>query len=165
MASISEAERLRRSEQARRMHSEVVIDPVTGEERRKFGGPQPGSGRKREKTAKEVLAEVGQREKEELAAQMLAIAKSGRSEQAKIQAITKFMDAEREVREEQRREEEHRLNMHRDDLLALFMERLEQLIRRGMISRGWILDVLDNAEAEGFIDAEPVAAPALEAGD
>lgn len=153
MASVSEAESKRRSELARQMHQQTVIDPETGEERRKFGGPQPGSGRKREKSAKQVMAEVGQREKEELAAEMLKVAKSGRSEQAKIAAITKFMDAEREVREEERREEEHRRNMHKDDLLALFMDRFATMIRRGLISREWVIEVLE--ETDEFIDAEP----------
>lgn len=156
MASLSEAERQRRSELARQMHSQTVIDPVTGEARPKFGGPQPGSGRKREKSAKQVMAELGQAQKEELAREMLKVAMSGKSEQAKIAAITKFMDAEREVREEERREEEHRKNMHRDDLLQLFMDRLETMIRRGLISRAWIMGILEEAENDGFIEAEVI---------
>ena len=150
---MSEAERERRSELARQMHQQTVIDPATGEERRKFGGPQPGSGRKREKTAKQVLAEVGQREKEALAAEMLKVAMGGRSEQAKIHAITKILDAEREVRDDERREEEHRRNMHRDDLLALFMDRFVTMLRRGLISKEWVMEVLEEADEE-IHDAE-----------
>src|SRR5256885_1119 len=43
--SIPASERKRRRDWALKAHEEIVVDPETGLERRRFGGAQPGSGR------------------------------------------------------------------------------------------------------------------------
>lgn len=88
---------------AKERHNEIV-DPETG--RRKFGGPQPGSGRPRKKRAAEAIAERAQQEHDKVARAIFSGLDPRNSPSVRVNTATKIIDIERKERELQLRESE-----------------------------------------------------------
>lgn len=138
-------QRQQRSELAKRMHNEVVIDPQTGEERRKFGGPQPRSGRPRKISANEKIAEKVAAEADAYFDRLDDIAKNHPQANTSITAIRELLGIEREEIKRVEHEQQRLDKLQRDDLIYLALELIQ---KTGIIGSGDFID----AEAEVIED-------------
>lgn len=142
---LTEEQRQQKSELAKRMHQEVVVDPVTGEERRKFGGPQPRSGRPRKITANEKIAEKVAAEADAYFSRLDDIAKNHPQANASITAIRELLGIEREEVKRVEQEQQRLDRLQRDDLIYLALDLIK---KTGIIGGGFIVD----GEAEEIED-------------
>lgn len=115
MNELSEAERLRRSEVAKRLHAEG-----------KFGGPQPGSGRPRKPRASEVVAEKAREHGELIANTYLEVLQSTQvSAQVKLQASRDWLGVEHQEVDLERKEERDLESLRKDELIEQLMGFME----------------------------------------
>lgn len=135
--NITEEQRQQRSELAKRMHQEVVVDPQTGLERRKFGGPQPRSGRPRKVTANERIAERVAGEADAYFDRLDDIAKNHPQANAAITAIRELLGIEREEIKRAEQEQQRLDKLQRDDLLLLAIDLIN---KTGIIGAGFVID-------------------------
>lgn len=133
MAAISQEESERRREVALRLHGEVIVDPQTGEERRRFGGPQPGSGRPRKKRAADLILEKIEKDPERVALALWENLADTVPAHIRLQAAGKVLEIEQKAFEDELREAEQLAKMERGDLVSLVLERLEKLADAGVI--------------------------------
>lgn len=146
--NVSEEQRKARSEMAKRMHDEVVIDPLTGEERRKFGGRQPRSGRPRKPRMTEVMAELALREGEAYFHRLDDIAKNHPSANAAIAAIREIIEVTEKERKIEQEEQLRLERLQRDDLIYLALDLLE---KTGLIGDADIVDgEIEGEEYRGY---------------
>jgi hypothetical protein len=118
---ITEEERERRRKLAQELHKKG-----------KFGGAQPGAGRKRKPRAQErVAADIAKRHREIIAA--LDDALTNGNAPTRLKAALAMLDIESKEHELQRKDEEHKYNnMAREQILELVRERLKQLEDQGL---------------------------------
>lgn len=128
----SEEEREKRRQKAMEMHQEIVVDEQTGLERRKFGGPQPRSGRPRKIRASEVIAQKVVKEADAYFDRLDKIAKEGRDGNS-LMAIKELLDIEERERKITVEEEENLDRLHRDELIILALDLLKDT---GVIGSG-----------------------------
>lgn len=130
--NISDAERQRRSEAAKKMHQEVVVDPETGEERRKFGGKQPGSGRPPVgRVSASVVAEFQkEEEKKEIVAALKRALGDDMPAHVNLQAIRDIAAMEERERVIEREEQADAERRHRDEIVEGIVGRLEAMAQR-----------------------------------
>lgn len=124
--NLSEEERARRSELARRMHAERVYDPETGEERSKFGGPQANSGPKTGgRRAAEIVTErlQGAEIQDDIWEALIRGLSSNNAETARraAQALLVIEEQQRKAKVEERRELEQ---SHRDAILGRILRQI-----------------------------------------
>lgn len=141
----SEAELKRRSEQAKKNHQ--MIDPVTG--RRKFGGPQPGSGRPKKRRVTEVLNEKIEGEAENIFFELKNIMTSSKSEANKLRAIQTMLDVTVEEAKFKQQEQKDLDNMSAEDLVSLIEGGITKLSESGDLN----LDFIDTEAVE--IEEQP----------
>lgn len=123
---ITDEEAERRSKQAKEMNAIVVIDEETGLERRKFGGPQPRSGRPRKIRMSEKVAEKVASEADAYFDRLDGIVKNGTDGNA-IAAFRTLREVEEAERKLSQEEEERLDKLQRDELLALVVGKLMSL--------------------------------------
>lgn len=132
---ISDAERQRRREQALELHKQV--DPLTG--RRKFGGPQPGSGRPKKKRITESLNEKIEGKSNEIF-NTLERGMNSDDERVALQAVKQMIEIATKEIEYQEREKRDFAEMSKDELIKLVMTNVSALANHGDIP---ILDFID----------------------
>jgi hypothetical protein len=115
--SISDEERARRSELARRLHAEG-----------KFGGPQPGSGRPRKRRAAEIVAEEAAAEAQAIVKVFKDAIDPGAPLHLRLQGARDWLTLEQREAALQMAEEKALEGMHRDQLVAELASRLGRLI-------------------------------------
>lgn len=123
-------QRQRRSELARRMNQEVV-DPDTG--RRKFGGPQPGSGRPRKKRASEIVAEHAQSQASEIIRVFDDAIDPEQPISIRLQAARQILDIEQKEAALQLEEDKELAKKSSGDLIDEISESLAKLVNAGLI--------------------------------
>lgn len=128
----SDDERETRSERARQMHQEMVVDEQTGLPRRKFGGAQPRSGRPRALRASEIIAEKVHKEADIYYERLNGIAKEG-SDTNSIIAIKELLGIEEKERQVAAEEEQNLDKLQRDEILLLALDLLKET---GILGRG-----------------------------
>lgn len=161
MATIElpEHERERRSELAKKMNSEVVVDTETGLERPKFGGPQPRSGRPRKRDrAAEKIAEQAEKKAEEIRDVLfdtITDANPPHVRQAGVSKILEIEERERLIKDDQDREFR---KLQRDELKERLVDQLEKLVDSGAIDLNSVMEKAEKRKAiEGIaarIDAD-----------
>ena len=146
--NLTDEQRKQKSELARRMHQEVVVDPITGEERRKFGGPQPRSGRPRKITANERIAERVATEADAYFDRLDDIAKNHPQATAAITAIRELLGIEREEVKRAEQEQQRLDKLQRDDLIYLALDLIK---KTGIVGGGFIVDgEIEEVEDGGY---------------
>lgn len=144
----SEEELKRRSEQAKKNHQ--AIDPVTG--RRKFGGPQPGSGRPRKRRVTEVLNEKIEGEADNIFYELKNIMTGSKSEANKLRAIQTMLEVATEESKFQQQEKKDLDNMSAEDLVSLIEGSVAKLSENGDLNFDFIdseaVEVQDQPELE-----------------
>lgn len=138
----SEAEIERRREQAKKNHE--IIDPITG--RRKFGGPQPGSGRPRKRRVTEVLNEKIEGQAENIFHELKTILTQSSSESNKLRAIQVMLDVAAEEAKFQQQEKKDLDTMSKEDLVNLIENGVSKLAENGELNFDF------DAEAEEITD-------------
>lgn len=128
---LTDEQRQAKSELAKKMHEEVVIDPVTGQERRKFGGPQPRSGRPRKPRPTEVMAALASDQGIAYFQRLDDIAINHPSANASIAAIKEILGIVETERRIEQQEQERLERLQRDELIFIAVELLE---KTGIIS-------------------------------
>lgn len=123
-------QREERRQRALRMHAEVV-DPTTG--RRRFGGPQPGSGRPRGKRASEIVAERVGREADKISNAIIDGLAPNMPPHIRLQAARDAIAIEQKEAELQLQEERALENLHRDQLLEIVMEKMSRLMEGNVL--------------------------------
>jgi hypothetical protein len=120
--NLSDEERLRRSEQAKRMVAEG-----------KIGGPRPGSGRPRKQRVGELIAEEIAERADEIKSALFRTIDEKAPLHLQLAGASKLLDIEREE-EKLRLEEEAQLErLKRDELLERVTAQLERLGGAGII--------------------------------
>ena len=99
---------------------------MTGLERRKFGGPQPGSGRPRKPRASERIAERVAAKGDEFFVKLSEIA-DGKNPGEARKAIETLLGIEEKEYKIKVQEEKDVENMRRDQLLVFIKEKLSEL--------------------------------------
>jgi len=146
--NITEEERKERSERALRMHNEVVIDSETGLERRKFGGPQPRSGRPRIPRATEKIAERVGREGDAYFNRLDDIAKNHPNANSSIAAIRELLGVEKEELKRVEHEQQRLEKLQRDELILIALDFIN---KTGIIDSGFDVDgQVENDEDGGY---------------
>jgi hypothetical protein len=143
---LSDEQRKEKSELAKSMHQEIVIDPETGLERRKFGGPQPRSGRPRKPRASEIIAEKVAAEGTAYFSRLDDIAKNHPSANSAIAAIKELLEVEEKERKVAQEEERKLERLHRDELILLAIDLIE---KTGIIGSAEIIDGELEGEEDG----------------
>lgn len=152
------AERERRSEQAKRLSQMLVCNSckrefdnpedadshtLEGPEhtiRRKFGGPQPGSGRPRKKRASEIIAERVSQHAQELWDELYVLATDDSSSAVRLKAITEMLSLEERERAIAVDEQKSLESLKRDELVVYVMDQIAELQRKGVIPEDVIID-------------------------
>lgn len=115
-----------------RLSQETVVDPKTGLERRKFGGPQPGSGRPKKKRASELVAEKVASHADELWEELWAL-RHDKSSAVRIKALISMLDVEERERHIVAEEQKNLEKMRHDDLVEYVVKQLSELKEKGTI--------------------------------
>lgn len=126
----SEEERKRRSEQAKKNHQ--IVDPVTG--KRKFGGPQPGSGRPRKRRLTEALNEKIEGQADNMFHELKSIMTDSKSESNKLRAIQVMLDVAVEESKFQQQEKKDLDSMSNEDLINLIESGVGKLSENGELN-------------------------------
>lgn len=139
--NISDEERQRRSELAKRLHAKG-----------QFGGRQPGAGRPRKKRAAEIVAEAAV----DLADDMVASFRDGMSPKqpasVRIKAATELLKIEHSEAELKIKENQQLDGMSNEQLVALIAERFGRLADGGALPPGF--DDFIEGEAEELPDED-----------
>src|SRR3989304_2804822 len=128
--AISESERERRRDLVRKMHDEV-IDQETG--RRKFGGPQPGSGRPRVTTATELAAEEAAKHKDAIVQVFKDAIDPNNHISARLKGATEWIALEHKQMERDERDEDRLRRAKREELIDVIAFRLARAVSVGAI--------------------------------
>lgn len=120
--NLSDEERQRRSELARKLHNQVV-DPSTG--RRAFGGPQPGSGRPRKPRAAEVLAEEARKNQDLIVAAFKDALSPNQPVAVRVRAAERWIKIEHDEAALQ--------NVENRELASLSQEELVDIVAAGFV--------------------------------
>ena len=122
---ISPEERERRRQWALEKNQETVVEP-DGTVRRKFGGPQPGSGRPRKPRASERIAERVAADGDTFYIKLKEIV-DGKNPSEARKAIETLLNIEEKERSLKVQEERDIENMRRDQLMVYIKSKLEEL--------------------------------------
>jgi broad specificity phosphatase PhoE len=145
--NISDEERQRRSELAKRLHAQG-----------QFGGRQPGSGRPRKKRAAEVVAE-GAAERGEQILQVFDDAMSSKQPASvRVKAATELLKIEHSEAELKIKENQALDGMSNEQLVALIAERFGRLQSAGALPPG--MEDFIELEAEELPDEDDEVAVA-----
>jgi hypothetical protein len=161
--NLSDEERKRRSDRAKAMHREKVVDPETGEERAKFGGAQKSIAVKKtsDDLIKSIVDATGAEDVQVLVIQAYVDALANGTRAEKLRAAKGLVEV-LETHKKQQLAERRALNdQQRTDLLAGVLRDLGL----GSSEGGEILDgefsVIDNGSAGRL----PAGLPELEVGE
>lgn len=124
---ITDEEREARRQRALALHKQV--DPVTG--RRRFGGPQPGSGRPRKKRAAEMVAEAAQDEAKEITKVFKDLIDAKSPPAIRLAAAREWLAVENKEAELQLKEERSLAEMNHEELLDKVAGALAGLAENG----------------------------------
>lgn len=118
---LSEEERQRRSELAKKLHAE-----------KKFGGNQKGSGRPKKERAQEAVAEKVREEASEIFRALKAALKSN-SPSVRLKAALAMLEIETKEEEYKIKEEQRQFdNLSKERMLELIEERIKVLKEQGV---------------------------------
>ena len=136
--NISEEDRIRRSELAKKLNADG-----------KFGGKQRGSGRPKKERAQETVSDKISEEGENIFAALKSALKA-ESPTIKLKAALAMLEIETKETELQIQEEQREYNnMSKDKLLELIQERLKQLGKAGAEIPGLeVSNVIEGAAEE-----------------
>lgn len=137
--NLSEEERRRRSELAKRLHSQG-----------KFGGAQPGSGRPRKKRASEIVADEAARMADKMIQAFDDALDKKNPASVRVQAAKELLKIERDEAELQLKEEQALEGMTTRQLIELITNRMGKIKELGPAD---LIDVLD-LEAEELDEDE-----------
>lgn len=126
---LSPEERERRRQQALQLHQEIVVDE-NGVERRKFGGPQPGSGRPRKRAA-QAVSEAAIRHSSEVAQALVDGLKENNHPSVRINAARTLIEIERDERKLELQEQAAERQMNRDEAADALLDVLRSLGKQG----------------------------------
>lgn len=108
--------------------------------RRKFGGPQPGSGRPRKKRASEVIAEKVAGEADKLWSELQDLALNDKSSAIRLKAITDLLSIEERERGIAADEQKNLESLKRDELVVYVLGQIADLKEKGVIPEDVIID-------------------------
>ena len=155
--NVSEEERERRRERAIQMHEQVVVDPETGEERRKFGGPQPNSGPKKRVGAS--VKEYAEGNVDDIVSALARGLGSPNADTARRSAEAILKHARREEQDEVEERRGELEQNKRDAILGRILQRLEGGRGSGEVVLDGDFTEIEDAELDGP-DVESRALPA-----
>lgn len=144
--NLTDDQRKAKSDLARAMHQEIVIDEQTGLERRKFGGPQPRSGRPRKPRWTEVVYEEAATEGKAYFDRLDDIAKNHPNANTSIGAIRQILEITDKEEKRQEQEQQRLERLQRDELIYLALDLLE---KTGIIGESEIIDGEIEGEENG----------------
>jgi hypothetical protein len=125
--AISEEERKRRSERAKKLVKEG-----------KLGGPNQGQGRKRKTTANEKLAQEASRHSQKMIERLLDIIENGTNNEA-LNAVKMWVELEFKERERKERIEESELEgKSKDELIKFVVQKLIENQGKGVVPADFI---------------------------
>jgi hypothetical protein len=128
MASVSEEERQRRSELAKQLNSTPHPDDPN---RRKFGGPQPGSGRPKTKRASTMVAEKAAQHADEIV-KAFRRGVNSQDERTAVMAAERWVNLEQKEASIQMEEEKHIEDLDRGELVRMLAEGFAKLQSAGV---------------------------------
>lgn len=108
-----------------------IIDPSTG--RRKFGGPQPGSGRPRKPRAAEHVAEEARKEAAKIAQAFKDAIDPSQPIGVRVHAAKTWLEIENKESELTLREDRELRDMSQEELAQLVASRFTQLVSSGAL--------------------------------
>ena len=141
--TMSEEERAIKREMALRMNNEIV-DPITG--RRKFGGPQPGSGRPKKLRASEIVADRARTHARDLVQVFIDAIQPNNSINTRVQAAKAWIELEQKEAALNLEEEEKHDGMTDEDLISNIAGAMIRLQEAGNLE-----EVLEGAKEKAFI--------------
>lgn len=128
--NLSPEERERRRQRALELHQQV--DPDTG--RRRFGGPQPGSGRPRTKRAAELVAEAAQQNANLIIRAFRDALQQESPIAVRVQAARQWLDVENREAELQLKEEHELAKLEESELRDRVAAALQRLAESGALA-------------------------------
>lgn len=128
MSTVTPEESARRSELAKRLHAEPHPDDPN---RRRFGGPQPNSGRAKKQRASARIADAAAQHAD-LIVKAYKRATESPDERVAVMAAEKWVAAERAEVQLQLDEDKHLESMSRGDLIAQLAEQFVKLQESGV---------------------------------
>jgi hypothetical protein len=126
--TITEEERERRRQWALENNKEV-IDPKTG--RRRFGGPQPNSGRPRKIRAAEIVAEEATKNARQIVAALVDALDPEQPIKVRIEAAQKWLDIENKESALQLKEDKEWANLSEEELAKRITASFARMVEGG----------------------------------
>ncbi len=110
------------------MHQEVVVDPHTGEERRKFGGAQPKAGAKKGQTLLDALEERIEQEgvQKNFVDALVRALEPEKGTSANLRGVKMILEFIQAQRKEQMEEAKMLEQLGRDELMSRLAASLEK---------------------------------------